>query len=523
MESRKIFLFLCVVLSFSLAHSQYTNVRVSSLLSTSPEEVTIAINPTDPTNLIAGANLRFVYHSTDGGMNWTQNQLPSGTWGDPCVIFDASGNAYYAHLANLSGGYFIDRITVHRSSNGGITWFDSTATPVNPPKQQDKEWMACDYYDTPYYNTLYMAWTEFDTYGSTVPTDSSRILFARSTDGGATWSLPMKISDTGGDCLDDDNTVEGAVPAVGPNGEVYTAWSGPLGIMFDRSFDGGVTFGTDIFVSDQPGGWAFDIPGISRCNGLPITACDVSPSRYRGTVYVLWSDQRNGLDNTDVFLVKSNDSGSTWSTPTAVNSDGGTAQQFFPWLAIDQSNGFLYTVFYDRRNYSVGDSMTDVFVARSTDGGDTWTNFQVSDVPFLPRSSIFFGDYINIAANNGKVFPIWMRLDTLKLSVWTALINDLVAVEGVPTEQNLNFELGNNYPNPFNPSTSIPFTLAERAHVRLKVFDLLGRLCAVLVDRELPAGRHLARFYVDDHPSGTYVYELDNGSSRRSRKFVITR
>ena len=45
--------------------------------------------------------------------------------------------------------------------------------------------------------------------------------------------------------------------------------------------------------------------------------------------------------------------------------------------------------------------------------------------------------------------------------------------------------------NPFNPSTTILFTLARRAHVRLKVFDLLGRQCGTLVDRELPAGIHL--------------------------------
>jgi hypothetical protein len=283
-----------------------------------------------------------------------------------------------------------------------------------------------------------------------------------------------------------------------------------------------VTFGTDVFVTAQPGGWAFNIPGISRCNGLPVTACDVSSSPYRGNVYVLWSDQRNGEDNTDIFLVKSTDHGSTWSSTKKVNTDNGTAQQFFPWLTIDQSNGYLYAVFYDRRNYGVSDSTTDVFVARSTDAGETWSNFQASQVPFLPRSSIFFGDYTNIAASNGKVFPVWMRLDTLKLSIWTALINDVVGVENEP-QRNLTFDLGNNYPNPFNPSTTIPFTLGQRAHVRLKVFDMLGRHCGTVVDRELPAGIHFARFYVDDLPSGTYVYELDTDAFRQSKKFVIAR
>jgi len=511
----------------SVASAQYTNVRVSSLLSTSPEEVTIAINPTDSLNLVAGANLRFVYYSTDGGWNWIQNQLPPGTYGDPCVVFDANGRAYYGHLADMTnrvpGGDWLDRITVHRSSNGGITWFDSTSAGLNAPKDQDKEWLAADMTNSPYRNNIYMAWTEFDTYGSAVTTDSTRILVSPSTDGGSTWLGPIRISDTGGDCIDQDNTVEGAVPAIGPDGEVYMAWSGPLGIMFDRSYDGGVTFGTDIFVSSQPGGWDFGIPGIFRANGLPVTACDVSTSPYRGTVYVLWSDQRNGSDNTDVFLAKSTNQGTTWSSPIKVNADGGAAHQFFPWIAVDQSNGNLYAAFYDRRNYPAGDSTTDVFVARSTDGGETWNDFQVSQVPFVPRSSIFFGDYMNVAAGNGKVYPIWMRLDTSKLSVWTALIDDVVRVEEEPVALIRAFELGNNYPNPFNPSTTIPFTLAHRARVRLKVYDLLGRNCGTLIDRELPAGQHHARFYVDDLASGTYVYELDAGTYRESKKLIIAR
>jgi hypothetical protein len=69
--------------------------------------------------------------------------------------------------------------------------------------------------------------------------------------------------------------VEGAVPAVGPEGQVYVAWGGPLGIMLDKSLDGGVTFGRDLFVTDQPGGWAFGVPGLRRANGMPVTAVSV--------------------------------------------------------------------------------------------------------------------------------------------------------------------------------------------------------------------------------------------------------
>jgi hypothetical protein len=115
----------------------------------------------------------------------------------------------------------------------------------------------------------------------------------------------IRISDKGGDCRDSDNTVEGAVPTVGPNGEVYISWSGPLGLMFDKSTDGGDTFGKDIFVTSQPEGWNFDVQRIYRCNGFPVTACDINYSPYQGTIYIMWSDQRNGIDDS-VDLISRN-------------------------------------------------------------------------------------------------------------------------------------------------------------------------------------------------------------------------
>ncbi len=164
-----------------------------------------------------------------------------------------------------------------------------------------------------YKGNIYMTWTEFDDYGSSNPNDSSRIRFSRSTDRGLNWTNAITISDVSGDCIDEDNTVEGAVPCVGPNGELYVSWAGPLGLMFDKSTDAGNTWGTDTFVSDIPGGWDYSVTGIYRANGLPITACDTSQSPYRGNIYINWSDQRNGTGNTDIFLSKSTDGGNTWS------------------------------------------------------------------------------------------------------------------------------------------------------------------------------------------------------------------
>jgi hypothetical protein len=300
-------LFLLILFSFTtVIYSQYPNIRVSSPTSTDPEEVTIAINPLNPDILAAGANIKYFYYSTNGGLNWSQKLLSSslGVWGDPCVIFDGLGNLFFAHLSNPLSGYWIDRIVVQKSTDNGLTWNDGAGIGYNYPKNQDKEWLAVDLSTPQYKNYLYTSWTEFDNYGSYNSNDSSRILFSRSTNHGDTWSMPVRISDKGGNCVDEDLTTEGAVPAVGPNGEIYIAWSGPLGIMFDKSTDGGLTFGSDIFVSDQPGGWDFYVPGIYRTNGFPVTVCDTSYTSSRGNIYVLWGDQRNGTDNSDIFIQK---------------------------------------------------------------------------------------------------------------------------------------------------------------------------------------------------------------------------
>lgn len=413
--------------------SQYQNIRVSSAVSSDPEEVTIAINTKNPNHIAAGANLRYFYATTDGGNSWVQDDMTSslGVWGDPCLIYDGLGNLYYAHLSNPpSPGYWIDRIVVQKSTDNGETWNQGSGIGFNSPKNQDKEWLAVDLQDTPYKNFIYATWTEFDDYGSPSSLDSSRILFSRSTDSGITWLTPVKVSDKGGNCLDGDLTVEGAVPTIGPSGEIYTAWSGPLGIMFDKSTNGGLTWGNDVFVSTQPGGWDIDVPGISRCNGFPITACDTSKTFSRGSIYVLWADQRNGINNTDVFISKSTNGGQSWSSALKVNNDNTTRHQFFPWLTIDQTTGHLFVVFYDRRNTS--GLTTDVYVAKSVDGGESFENFRVSQSSFIPTASIFFGDYTNIAAFNRKIYPIWMRLDGTKLSVWNAIIYDSSAV--VPLE-----------------------------------------------------------------------------------------
>lgn len=502
--------------------TQHTNIMISDSLSDfEPEEPSIIINPKNTEHIVAGANLNWYFYSTDGGSTWSGDYISSsyGVWGDPCIIVDTAGNYYYFHLSNPTSPYeedWLDRIVCQKLNTPDGTWSDGTYMGLNGNKDQDKEWAVVD----PLTNNIYVTWTQFDKYGSTNPYDSTVILFSRSLDGGQTWSTAKRINKIAGDCIDSDNTVEGAVPAVGPNGEIYVAWAGPEGIVFDKSLDYGETWLTeDVFVSDIPGGWDFNIPGIMRCNGLPVTACDISNSPYCGNIYINWTDQRNGTDDTDVWLSKSTDGGNTWSLPRRVNNDAPGNHQFFTWLAIDQTNGYLYFVFYDRRNYN--DANTDVYMAVSKDGGETFYNFKISESPFYPYSSIFFGDYTNISAHNNVIRPIWTRLDHEKLSIWTAIID--TSALGIDNTTFQPFSLDQNTPNPFAESTYISFSVHHPSYKTLKIFDIFGRKISTIIDNKLFAtGKYVMSFDSSQYniESGIYYFSLLSNDKNIIRKMV---
>ena len=350
-------------------------------------------------------------------------QSPFGVFGDPVITADRLGNFYFAHLADpkgtgRSGESWLDRIVVQKSEDQGLTWNEGSYAGHRPPADQDKHWLAID----PTTHHIYMTWTEFDKYGSTDARDQSRILFSKSEDQAESWTPAKAINQYDGNCIDSDLTPEGAVPAVGPQGQIYVAWAYDEKIFFDRSFDGGATWlKQDKIVASQAEGWDIDIPGLGRANGMPVTATDLSRSPYRGNIYINYCDQSAGTDDTDVWLIRSTDQGETWSTPLRVNNDPAGAHQFFTWMSCDPSTGAIYIVFYDRRGLT--GTLTNVYLAYSFDGGESFNNIKVSERPFEAKTGVFFGDYNNISAYNGYVRPIWTRLDDRKTSIWTALIN----------------------------------------------------------------------------------------------------
>ena len=482
-----------------------------------PNEPSIVINPNNTNQLVAGSNIDNVYRSNDAGLTWTKSTLTStyGVWGDPAITVDNNNNFYFTHLSNPDVGNWIDRIVCQKSTNGGTTWNNGSFTGLNGTKAQDKQWIAFDKTN----NNLYMTWTQFDFYGSASPSLKSIILFSKSTNFGTSWSTPIKLNNIDGSCIDNSTTVEGAVPAIGPAGQVYVAWSGPNGLVFKKSLDQGVTWSSTETQIVANHNWDFAIPGLDRANGLPITACDVSPSIYNGTIYVNWSDQSNGANNTDIFISKSTNGGTTWSAPLRVNNDTSAKHQFLSWMTIDQTNGYIYIVFYDRRNYS--NNFTDVYLAYSTDGGTIFTNTKISETPFDPMNSVFFGDYTNITAHNGVIRPIWARMDDGQTSIWTAILSQsLLNTKKNDVEKEENEIV--NYPNPVSEDCYFSFKLYKESNVSITIYDLNGKEVYKLLDaKSYPMGKHQVSLKSSLLQSGEYLYTIKTSYYEKTKKLII--
>ena len=109
------------------------------------------------------------------------------------------------------------------------------------------------------------------------------------------------------------------------------------------------------------------------------------------------------------------------------------------------------------------------------------------------------------------IYQIWMKILDL---------NILALKDNSPTL--VNFELKQNFPNPFNPETNITFTIPQRSFISLKIYDLLGKEKAVLVNGEMDYGTHTIKFTPGkSFPSGVYIYRLQSGGYYSSKKLVL--
>lgn len=384
-------------------------------------EPSIAIDPSAPNIVYAAAVLDEFYQSADSGKTWTASTMesPYGVWGDPCLVVDTTGRVYYFHLSDIDGTNWrsknmLDRIVCQTKENYDAPFTEGSFTTPNG-KKQDKEWAAVN----PANGNVAMSWTQFDAYNDASPKCKSQILFVESADGGSSWSQPLSISEIRGDCLDDDETTEGAVPAYGINGSLHVCFSHEGNIYVVNKIED--TWET-VKVAQQDAGWAQSYKGFSRANGMPVLVtdhCKTSPNY--GRLYLLWGDQ-NTETGGEIYLCYSDDNGQNWSTPESIVAAKDNSDQFLPWLAVDPTSGYLYAVYYDREGLQGVSTNTTMAISR--DGGQTWEHIQLNEKAFHPTDRTFMGDYNNISAFGGVVRPIWTEYESGVKSIWTYLYTE---------------------------------------------------------------------------------------------------
>jgi hypothetical protein len=382
----------------------------------------IALDPRDRSRILA------VYQGPASGAYSTDSARtfsPAGTiaptdWkraGDVSTTFDDKGNVYVSYLtfdrlgtpSYWRHGAGRNGIYVRRSHDGGKTWDDPVAIRAwytgNEPGFQYEDMPRIFADNSPTSSrrgSLYAGWIEWQL-------DKSIILFSRSTDQGRSWSPPIRISTQSGFPRDDNGDVVGFLGTVAADGTVYVAWNWRATIVLAVSHDGGRSFTPSrpvLEVGPPYFGGTGAVPGIGRVFGFPQIAVDSrAGSTHGGALYLCWSDYRNG--DIDVFVASSRDAGRTWSAPVRVNADSlhDGRDQFLQWMTVDPTSGDVYVQFYDR-GADPENRLTSMTLARSTDGGRTFTSYRWSDAPFEGRGA-FLGDYTWLTAYGGRVYGVW--------------------------------------------------------------------------------------------------------------------
>jgi hypothetical protein len=398
------------------------DIPVTNLTNVTESENSVFVNPNNASYLLNsnnstswtgttygtlyGANY---FQSANAGIGWVGTPTGAGgsNSGDPTTAIGLNGRQYVNYISSNSGQGIA-------YSDNGTTWATASVAP-SPGSLADKNHMWIDNKITsPYEGNLYVAWTDFG------GTDDTQIKITRSVNDGVSWSAPLNISGA----INAGSHNQGVNIQTGPNGEVYAAWAvyddfptDETAIGFTKSTNGGVSYQTaSRIITNIRGIRTTGVSKNHRVNSFPVMAVDISNGPNSGNIYIVWTNTGtpgiNTGTNKSVYMARSTNGGTTWSTPIRVNQGPNVAgkEAYFPWITCDPETGVLSVVFYDDRNTT--STQCEVFVAYSVDAGNNWTDFQVSDVAFTPSAipglaTGYMGDYLGITSRGGKVYPCW--------------------------------------------------------------------------------------------------------------------
>jgi hypothetical protein len=405
-----------------------TNVDVSQRPGNESEE-TVAVNPTNPRNIVIVTNVDhpaaglFEGVSFDGGTTWTtkligDNDNLGDACCDPSLSFDRYGNLFMTYLYNVEL-----KVPIALSTDGGLH-FNLIANIVKPPKQglsASGERGLFRFVDQPTITAgVGEVWMVFNGGGPIVATGAK--VSGLGHVGG--FITPEVVPGT-------NNCTYGDV-SIGPKGQVMQVCSltesgqggGKLFVNVDPDGLGPAGFGSRVFVAEtHVGGFDFIPAQPDRSvDAEPGLAWDRTGGPHNGRVYLVYTlEQPNESNNMDIYVRFSDNDGATWSSPVRVNDDHTKNSQFLPKISLDPTSGNLAVVWYDSREDlgTGGSGDTDgvpnddaqFWGAFSTDGGRTFTaNTQISAGTSNSHDSgnaIDYGDYTGLSFYGGIAHPAW--------------------------------------------------------------------------------------------------------------------
>jgi photosystem II stability/assembly factor-like uncharacterized protein len=536
--------------------------------------ISLGVSPSQPNIVFAivsnGTGVMGIYRSGDAGDSWTR--VSTSTFGN-------EGQSWYntfIAVSPIDTNYVLSGFTnFYRSSNGGTSWTSSgtgmhvdhhaIAFDVNTPTKvvvgNDGGVFISTTSGTSWTKSLNLPISQF--YAGTVDYQLPQRVLGGLQDNGTPRTTTGSVNDWssiyGGDgfyCLVDP-TNSNRVYAESQNGGLgYSTnggtsfstgtsgisssdrknWCTPIALDWNNTLT--LYTGTQNLYKTTTGmqSWTAISADLTRgVNGRigTITTIDVAKSNSN-VIYV-------GTDDGKVSVTT--DGGTTWTDVTGslpihwvtrVTADPDSANVVYVTLS-----GYL-------------EDLTGAHIYRSRNYGQTWTNIG-SNLPNFPLNDVIvdpvYRPNLYVASDAGVMYSTnmggsWSVLSTglpevpvhdltlhsptRKLYAFThgrssfsVDLTGLVSVQLASNEIPNRYALDQNFPNPFNPTTAIKFSVPKSSHVSLKVYDVRGKEVAQLVNNSLEAGEHQIQFDARRLSSGTYFYRLESGSFSETRKMLF--
>ncbi len=407
-----------------------------------------------------------VGNSAPPSCNFTWSTQTSGTTQQMFSVSTVSDQIGWA--AGAAG-------TVRKTTNGGTTWTDGNPTPGV---------ISGDIYN------IY-AWSANDAICTTSP---AATFIYKTTNGGTTWVQVYTLAGGFIDALQMISPTEG----YGVGDPVAGKWT------IVKTTDGGSTWArmaTEPAVIGTDAGWnnSLHIVGthiwfgtngtkVYHSTDLGVTWTYGATTGTVNTYAVHYNNTTTGLAGGTAMVLSTN-GGANYSavtTPGTAGNLNGIEGAGTDWWAI----------------------RSDANIYRSTNGASSWTT------AYTAAGAVFQDIDFKVVGGCPKGWAAGNAGVIVKMDAPTGISN-------VNNEVPSSFDLKQNFPNPFNPTTNINFSLPKSGFVTLKVYDMIGKEVATLVNEVKTAGNYIVGFNAANLPSGAYFYRLESNSFVDTKKMML--